>query len=194
MNCTGGCPCPEYDCNLEPTSSTESTTTTSITTTTEAQTTTPVTPNPNPSTLLVLNSYHSTNQPILIDVNGRVDYDFSFDEGEYETAGGCSLMIQNDQYFFGGHTAKTQILLLDGCSLKLEGNLPFTMDDGACTVSGNKMYLGFSRTENQRNYLYTSFGPFDEYKRLEAEFDHDYAQIAASESKLLKTSRIEQKR
>ena len=107
------------------TSSTEPETTTS---TTSLATTTLVTPHPNPTLLLMLNSYHSANKPILLDVNGREEDDFAFDNGGYETSGGCSLMIENEQYFFGGHNEATQILQLVECSLVKIGITPFNMD------------------------------------------------------------------
>ena len=151
-------------------------------------TTTTTTTTSGPTTFLVVNSYHSGNKPVLIDVHGRTDYGFDFDMPS-TVHGGCSLMHKNKQYYYGGWSgdAKKQILELKFCTLKQIGSLDWKMEECACTaVSAVKFFLCFdkSSSKNYKRCYFTTDPMVRSYTEAqESNFNHNACQISSSSGK-----------
>jgi len=105
-NCSAGCPCDEFDC-LEPTS------TPAVTTATVPATTT----SPTGNAVLVLSTFNSNNKPFIVDFNGNVNEDLSFQYGDGTQAHyGCGATLKNIFWYFGGSGSnKRQVKLLIIC-------------------------------------------------------------------------------
>ena len=133
----------------------------------------------------MLNTYSSSNVPIITNAAGREDRDFTFEFGvDTQVFCSCSLTWKNELYVFGGDSKRTQISKLLGCQLSSIGHLSFNHYAGGCAnVADAKLYLCF----NDRSVDYDTCrvatsptGVFSEINR--SHHAHRYTRIAASHS------------
>lgn len=134
--CPNGCPCPNYHCPVE--------------STTTGMTTTTTTSDLSRKSVLILNTYDSANKAIITDSNGKVEYggdDFRFSFGKNTAVlYSCSITWHGELFIFGGLVLgeMRQISKLNGCSLDRVGSLPFDYYYGACGVIDDEdIYLCF---------------------------------------------------
>ena len=183
--CPNGCPCDDYVC---PTTTPSSTTTTALTTTSTTTTTTTTTAATN-TNVLILNTDHSNNVPVITNAAGLDDRDINFEFGENtEVHNSCGLTFRNQYFVFGGNSFKTQISQIINCQLKRIGQLEFNHDDGGCAnVGNNRVYLCFNDKSSDRKKCRVANSPTDQFEQIsDSVYDHRYTRIAASESKLQK--------
>ena len=113
--CPNGCPCPDYQCPAIESTTTGVTTTlattTTTTTTTSLTTTTPVL---RGTSVLILNTFYSSNEAVITDGNGKEEHagdDFRFTFGENtQVEGSCSITWRGELFIFGGDYEDRQIL------------------------------------------------------------------------------------
>ena len=85
-------------------------------------------PSVQKSWILVLNTYSSSNVPLIIDGKGRSKkIGFKFGSGT-QVDYSCSLVWRGKMYVFGGWEHRRQISVVDQCQLKRKGELPFDMN------------------------------------------------------------------
>ena len=193
-NCINGCPCDNYECPQATTTAsitTMTTTATTATTTSTTMTTTTVAPCTNCTSVLILNSYYTSNQPVLTDASGRVDtnLDFTRDKNTivYKS---CSVIFKNQYYVYGGvgsdYNRSRQISQIDGCRLRRLGDLPFYHIHATCTAGGDdRIYLCFNSYYfnddlNRCRFATQPEGPFYDVPR--SNHGHIFARIASSPS------------
>ena len=90
-NCSAGCPCDEWDCE-------DQTTTTSEVLTTAL---------PEKS-VLVLSNTNSRSVPMVVSFDGEVDNDIEFDYNEF-VGYGCSTTLNGEFYYVGGGNDNKQV-------------------------------------------------------------------------------------
>ena len=95
-----------------------------------------------------MNTWSSSNAPVITDLAGSVKYggtDFEFDYGTNTTVEySCSINWQGNMYVFGGMSERRQVSLVDGCQLTRNATLPFDLSEGACTnVNNEEIFLCF---------------------------------------------------
>ena len=167
--CPNGCPCPEYTC---------STTTTALTTTTSSKSKTDI---------LILSTGRDVNVPIITNGSGKDERDFSFvyEQGT-EVYNSCSFTWQNRHFVFGGRNEKSQISMVDECTLKLVGQLTFNHFSGACANVDNRLiYLCFNSldSDDYKKCRYST-SPLGEFQQiLDSIHNHPSTRIAADECK-----------
>ena len=209
--CPHGCPCEDYVCpttapsttSVSTTTTTATSTTSTTSTTTTLSTTTSTTPtSTTTSTLttstsatsslievLILNTAQSNNVPVITNASGREDRDFSFEFGaDTEVNFSCGLTYRGEHFVFGGDSKSTQIAKIDGCQLKIVGQLDFEHQKGACAnVAEEQIYLCFNFNSNSDykkcRKASSPLGEFEEIRQSAEE--HRSTRIAASQSKLI---------
>ena len=132
--CPNGCPCPDYQCPAE-----------STTTEMDTTTTTPILPH---KLVLILNTRNSNNA-VITDETGKEEHsddDFRLIFGEStEVYESCSVTWHGELYIFGGEKENKQITKLNGCTLERIGSLSFDHRLGACAVVNDQdIYLCFN--------------------------------------------------
>ena len=170
-DCPSGCPCPQYDC------SDQLTTTTSISTSTTTQST----------SVLVLNRPLYDNVPILLDSSGLVNTNLTFTFGPgTDVNWSCSLNWRNEFYVFGGQERKSQVSKLNGCQLERIGSLPFNHDSGGCTNGNNEhIYLCFNWSARDTKKCRRTTEPLGAYETVtNSTFHHAGTRIASSDGRL----------
>ena len=172
--CVNGCPCAEYYCEGHDTL--PGTTTSMITTTTVATTTLSTAK----KSILMLNTYKSDNQPLIINPSGDFLDDIDFSYGTFtEAYHSCSVTFQNRMLIFGGHDNKRQISEIIECGIYRVGDLKFDFNYGACTVANKHITLCFDSTHAKQ--CYQSNGDLDHFNTIEKSNDHHMrTRIAAS--------------
>ena len=153
---SNGCPCPEYTCP----------------------------PKQKPD-ILVLDSNSALNVPIIINGSGKEDRDFFFEfENGTEVYRSCGLTFQNRHFIFGGRNEKTQVAMVEDCTLKLIGKLSFNHDFGACTnVYDRFIYLCFNdKTDDHKKCRYSS-SPTGSFQVTDSNYAHRFTRIAADQCK-----------
>lgn len=173
-DCPHGCPCPNFECPYEPT--------------------TTVSPTQEPeirSTVLVLNTYTDAagyrNRALLVDSNGKHEEQLYFIYGAETTVKhSCSLVWNNQFYVFGGDSEfKRQVSRLDGCKLTRVSSLSFNFEHGACTSVGDRrFYLCFGMGEDIKTCRYATEVGQEMIEAAESLFTHHQIRIASSDSKL----------
>ena len=172
--CPSGCPCPEYFCPM---------TTTALTTTMATSTTTS---SKQKTDILVLSTYNKLNVPIITNGSGKDERDFSFVlEQCTEVHGSCSLTWQNRHFIFGGYNQKTQISMVDDCTLKLVAELAFNHYYGGCAnVDDRLIYLCFSRESGDYKKCRYSSSPLGDFEQIsDSNHIHRSTRIAADKCK-----------
>ena len=110
------------------------------------------------TSVLILNTRDSSNIPIITDLAGTVnggDFDFEYGTGT-QVHRSCSITWKGAFYIFGGHSEKTQISMVDDCTLTRVGTLPFELYQGACTnVNNQEFYLCFDQNNPYKCYKAT---------------------------------------
>ena len=174
--CPLGCPCPDYECTNE--------------------STTTVSPTAEPgrkTTVLVLSTDTDAsgypNRPLLIDSDGRKDEKFYFYyEAETSVLRSCSLVWENKPYIFGGSgPSMRQISRLDNCKLSRVGTLDFNFEEGGCANTGDRrFYLCFSKHESGLNKCHYA-SDISQVTTMAAQslHNHGYTRIASSDSNLI---------
>ena len=90
------------------------------------------------SWILVLNTRHSLNVPLIIDGKGQSkEIEFSFEPGT-EVRSSCSIVWLGKMFVFGGYNYRRQISVVDECKLTKKGELPFDTTYGACAQRGDQ--------------------------------------------------------
>ena len=93
-------------------------------------------------------------------LGNRILEDFEY-EDDINTYCSCSLMLRGSMMLFGGFgNYSRQLLSIGNCSLKLEGQLPFDFQTGACETfdqsqTGESALLCFSETSSPYKDCYT---------------------------------------
>ena len=155
-----------------------------LTTTTATTTTT----SPKPKTdILVLSNDNKLNVPIIINGSGKEERNFFFVLGNgTEVYRSCSLTWQNRHFVFGGNNEKTQISMVDDCTLKLVGQLAFHHWSGGCANVDNRLiYLCFN-SDNSDDYKKCRYStsPLGEFEQIsDSNHKHSYTRIAADKCK-----------
>ena len=147
-------------------------------------------PKPKAS-VLVLNTAHSMNRPLITDATGSVNTNFLFLYGEGTEAHlSCSITWQNQMYVFGGgdetlEIPNRQISKIIGCELKRVGTLEFNLMRGGCTnYKDDRVFLCFDM--NQGKTCYTADGPESPFTSIESSnYDHRITSLASSESEYI---------
>ena len=181
-NCPNGCPCPEYQCPAESTTTGMTTTTTTMTLAT-ATTLKTTTTSPGES-ILILNTWNANNA-VITNGNGKEEYpgnDFSFTFGKNtEVYKSCSVTWRGEFFIFGGFDDKKQITKLNGCRLERVGSLSFDHYGGTCAVVNDEdIYLCFDY------YSYKTCRKASEpiigaFKKINpTNYEHKFTRIAAS--------------
>ena len=167
--CPNGCPCPNWQCPI---------TTTVATTTTTAAPTTNI-------TALILNTAKPYNSAVITNIYGREDRSFGFVfEPETQVSYSCSLTFNGRAYIYGSRESdQKQISVLEKCSLKRIGTLPFSFVYGACTSTHDSIYLCFQDHTDKKSCRKGTdpMGPFDTIQK--SSYDHGDIRLAASGSK-----------
>lgn len=144
-----------------------------------------------------MNTYSSSNIPVITDATGQVNanHAFTMDQNTlvYKS---CSVTFKNQHYVFGGShhgidgDYSRQISQIDGCQLRRIGDLPFDHSYGTCTAVGDdRIYLCFNDGSwagddyEKCRYATRPEGPFSEVAL--SNHHHRFARIAASSSKML---------
>ena len=143
--------------------------------------------------MLILSTYDLSNKPIITDLYGNWDSDFSFTiEDGVEVQSSCSVTFRGEFFIYGGKTKKNQIAKVVGCSLKdSQLKLPFEMNAGACAVTTqDQLYLCFGEETDTdefgelRQSCHKSNKPTTDFIQIgNSSHPHGNTQIAASESK-----------
>lgn len=164
-NCPDGC----TGCS-HPICGTQTTTSTTTTTTTLSE-----------FAILVLNTYKSANKPILLNSNGQVTIETTFEFGENtEVYGSCSATFQNEFYVFGGYREEYQISKIQDCQLNRIGDLEFPLWSGTVLNvyenESEKLYFCFDRYDIKRCRMWDglSFSNIDDSK-----YDHQNTRLGA---------------
>ena len=181
--CPNGCPCDDYVC---PTTTPSSTTTTALTTTSTTTTTTTKTAATN-TNVLILNTWRTSNVPVMTNAAGFDDRDINFKFGDNtEVFHSCGLTFKNQHFVFGGSSFKAQISQIIDCQLKQIGTLAFNHDYGGCAnVRNNQIYLCFNDSSFDRKKCRVANSPTDQFEHITRSiYEHNYIRIAASDSKL----------
>ena len=97
-----------------------------------------------------MNTKKSDNFPVITNALGGEDRDFSFQFGaDTEVYYSCGLTYRGEHFVFGGQSKKTQIAKIDGCQLKIVGQLSFQHRKGACAnVAEEKVFLCFNSNDS----------------------------------------------
>ena len=97
------------------------------------------------NSVLVLSTRRFYNRQIVIDVNGREDYDFELEFGDgTEAWESCSIVWQGEMFLYGGWKNRNQISKLSNCKVERLGDLPFRHRRGGCAVTETgQVYLCF---------------------------------------------------
>ena len=128
-NCPNGCPCLNYDCDQ----------------------------NKPKTSVLVLNTFSSTNPALITNANGTTDTNFWF-KMDSEVYDSCSISYQGQFYLFGGYRGdKKQISTIKNCNLQRVGELPFEFDFGTCTTTGSSIFMCFNRGTDYKSCKARSF-------------------------------------
>ena len=176
--CPGGCPCPEYVCPGNQTTTVSSTTTETVSTT--------IPPTFTNTSILVLNTWKTENIPLITDSTGKVEYagtDFSFLYGSStEAKFSCSISWRGEFYIFGGYYKTTQIAKLNGCVLERVGSLAFIHYYGACSnVNDEWIYLCFNVIGDEYRKCRRSNDPLGSYQTIaESKADHNKAKLGSN--------------
>ena len=185
VGCPNGCPCKAYVCPTTTPSITTTTITTTSTTTTTTRTTT--TSTPSLTQVLILNTGHSNNVPLITNSSGYEDRNINFQlERDTQVYHSCGLTYRGEHFIFGGSSKTTQIAKIDGCQLRTIGQLTFNHYRGACAnVAEEQVYLCFntnSWTDHKKCRKAPS--PLSEFEETqESAVEHTSTRIAASQSK-----------
>ena len=139
------------------------------------------------SWILVLNTRHSLNVPLIIDGKGQSkEIEFSFGPGT-EQIGSCSIVWRGKMFVLGGRKYERQISVVDDCKLTKKGELSFDMNTGACAQRDDReVFICFehwwdsSTNKNCRR----SNGPLEAFSKLsKSTYDHRWTSIAAISGK-----------
>ena len=98
--------------------------------------------------VLVLNTYYSTNVPLVIDSSGnsrQPNFEFK-DETEAEYS--CGVSFKNRMYIYGGGYDKKQISKIVDCSVTRVGSLAFDHYRAGCATGGDEVYLCFNYADS----------------------------------------------
>ena len=139
------------------------------------------------SWILVLNTFSSSNVPLLIDGKGRSKkIGFNFGSGT-EVDYSCSIVWRGKMFVFGGRKYKRQISVVDDCQLTKKGKLPFNMTSGACAQRDNQevfiCFENYSDSSTWKN-CHRSNGPLEAFSKLPSStYDHRDTRIAVTSSK-----------
>ena len=151
-DCPTGCPCPNYECNE------------------------------TIDSILILYNLND-KVPILTNINGDhaqplnlvIDSGLTFKKS-------CSLTYRGRSYIYGGTSANERtISVLDGCQIKITGQLPFDFRLGACATTTNSIYLCFEADSDYKTCRFSGdpLGPYQE--TLKSIYGHSWIPIAASD-------------
>ena len=159
-HCPHGCPCPHYDCG-------------------------PAEEEPADS-VLILNTRTPYNVPMITDMDGRIgSRDFWFKlEPDTHAYSSCSLKFEGKFYVYGDYDGDhTQISIVDHCTLKRIGSLPFPFRGGACATVDSTLYLCFEReTDHRTCHTATDVhGPFADMSQKSI-YGHSHIRIVASDT------------
>ena len=165
--CPNGCPCPNYDCDVNLDRTFDS--------------------------VLLLNEQTA----VLRSLEGDVfDFDYSVDDASY-AYGHCSIVFNNEnfilgwvlnfdyKYFFLGRslsrTHKQQISKLVGCDLRRIGTLNFDIGyNQSCATGNGKIFVCFGIS--QRDLCYRSTDPLGQFTSIgRSSYGHYDTNIAASD-------------
>ena len=97
------------------------------------------------SSVLVLSTRRPYTRNIIVDVNGREDYDFNvdFDSGT-EAWESCTVVWHGEMFIYGGWKNRNQISKLANCKVEQLGELPFFHRRGGCAITPTgRVYLCF---------------------------------------------------
>ena len=140
---------------------------------------------PSNVSVLILNTYNSSNIPVLANLNGNINLNLSFEiENNVDVYHSCGVQFQGNFYVYGSsvYTGRnTQIAMISDCALKRIATLPFTHEQGACAVGFDKLFLCFDmRRGNGRNCYESNqpTGPFDQVRYSTEK--HWYSRVAAN--------------
>ena len=80
------------------------------------------------------------NDPLLTNLNGKVDKDISFEiESGVYAEESCGLTFQGEFYIYGSYEGdKRQIAKVTDCKLKRVADLPFVFESGACAATSDQ--------------------------------------------------------
>ena len=192
--CPTGCPCPDYQCPATTTGPSTTTTTLATTTSTTATTqttttsTTVITTTADLKTwILVLNTWSSSNKPLIIDGQGH-SKEIGFVYNSYtEAYGSCSVIWRGNMFIFGGLSHKRQISMVDQCQLKRVGDLPFDMVFGACAQRNDQqVYICFEvfNDSSTGKNCHVSSGPLENFSSLpSSSYERRNTRIAVTNGK-----------
>ena len=124
--------------------------------------------------------------PVLTDINGNVETDFSFDvdTGTY-AHGSCGITFKGHFYIYGSgeDKAKRQIAKVIGCSLKTIDTLPFEHNYGSCATKSNQIILCFDMLSDGKT-CYISNEPTGQFSAIsKSGYKHILIRSAANERK-----------
>ena len=146
----------------------------------------------------MVNTRSSSNKPqvLSVDGGGRADYSNCFETYEYRMYGGCSLMWNNRQFYYGsdgGGDAMKQILELKKSSQESSGfyfmdqigSLPWKMDFPSCTNMGGKIFVCFDNTSssNYKKCYYSTDPLFKRSTQTNSIHKHNRCRISSSDCK-----------
>ena len=136
------------------------------------------------SWILVLNSWSSSNIPLIIDGKGQSkEIEFSFGPGT-QVESSCSVVWHGKMFVFGGSRYKRQISVVDQCQLTKKGELPFDMYFGACAQRDNQeVFICFEKVGDLSTYknCHRSNGPLEPFTKLpSSSYNHRDARIAVT--------------
>ena len=138
----------------------------------------------NKGKVLVLNSYQSWKDAMLIDPTGEQEQLICFEKiGSTHAYGSCAINHQNMLHIFGGYRDRRQISRLSGYYLERIGDLTFDFAWGGCSVMENgRIFLC-----NPSEPVYKcrrSTGPLKNFAQIESSaYNHFNIQTSCSDSK-----------
>ena len=138
------------------------------------------------SWILVLNTFSSSNVPLLIDGKGR-SKEIGFNSGT-KVDRSCSIVWRGKMFVFGGHKYNRQISVVDQCQLTKKGVLSFKMNKGACAQRDNReVFICFEHSFDSSTWkhCYRSNSPLEAFSEMPSStYDHRMTRIAVTSGKL----------
>ena len=136
-----------------------------------------------------MNTWSSSNAPVITDLAGSVKYggtDFEFEFGtDTQVLQSCSINWQGDMYVFGGNREKRQVSLVERCQLKRVSTLSFDLSYGACTnINNEEVVLCFGDNSNDKK-CWKSSNPEGQFSSIaDSLTNHWLTRIANDQGKL----------
>ena len=102
--------------------------------------------------VLYANSKKPHLKSFMIDYDAVVNPLFEFTMGENTNVDqSCGIVFQGKMYILGSEDEKKQIAIVDDCTLKRVGDLPFRFMSGSCTNMYNeKIVMCFDAYDQQQ--------------------------------------------